>query len=174
MPTKKTVISCILLGVILLSGCGKNNTSPAITTTSTSTDAYLQSYQTNIVAEAKNNTDFRKVLFTGTHSQLVLMSIPPGTEIGDEVHKVAEQTLIFVSGSGEAILNGVTTSITAGDVAVVTPGTEHNFINTGRVPLQLYTIYAPPNHIAGTTEKTKADADANVADEAYGNQVTVK
>ncbi|HEY5383531.1 MAG TPA: cupin domain-containing protein [Candidatus Paceibacterota bacterium] len=127
-------------------------------------------YLANIVAETEQNTNFRKVLFTGTRSQLVIMSIPPGGEVGAETHTYTEQTLFFLSGTGEAILNGKTSPIAAGDVVVVTPGTQHNFINTGTVPLKIYTVYAPPNHIDGTIEATKADADANVADEAYGEQ----
>ena len=98
------------------------------------------------------------------------MNILPGGEVGDEVHTYTEQTLFFLSGTGKAILNGKESPIIAGDVVVVTPGTEHNFINTGTVPLKIYTVYAPPNHIDGTIETTKADADKNVQDEAYGNQ----
>ena len=127
-------------------------------------------YLGNIVEATQENTDFRKVLFTGTRSQLVIMNILPGGEVGDEVHTYTEQTLFFLSGTGKAILNGKESPIIAGDVVVVTPGTEHNFINTGTSPLKIYTIYAPPNHIDGTTETTKADADKNVQDEAYGNQ----
>ena len=127
-------------------------------------------YLGNIVEATQANTDFRKVLFTGTRSQLVIMNILPGGEVGDEVHTYTEQTLFFLSGTGEAILDGKTSPIGPGDVVVVTPGTEHNFINTGTVPLKIYTVYAPPNHIDGTTEATKADADKNVQDEAYGNQ----
>ena len=127
-------------------------------------------YITNIIQETQTNTDFRKVLFTGTRSQLVVMNILPGGEVGAEVHTYTEQTLFFLSGTGKAILNGKESSIVAGDVVVVTPGTEHNFINTGTVPLKIYTVYAPPNHIDGTTETTKGDADKNTQDEAYGNQ----
>ncbi len=127
-------------------------------------------YLANIVQEAQSNTNFRKVLFTGTRSQLVIMSIPPGGEVGAETHTYTEQTLFFLSGTGQAILNGKVSPIRAGDVVVVTPGTQHNFINTGTVPLKIYTVYAPPNHIDGTIEATKADADKNVADEEYGQE----
>ena len=127
-------------------------------------------YLGNIVEQTQSNTDFRKVLFTGTRSQLVIMSIPPGGEVGAETHIYTEQTLFFLSGTGQAVLNGKTSPIGPGDVVVVVPGTEHNFINTGSVPLKIYTVYAPANHIDGTTEATKADADANIQDEAYGNQ----
>jgi len=126
-------------------------------------------YITNIVSETEQNTDYRKVLFTGTRSQLVIMDIPPGGEVGAETHTYTEQTLFFLSGTGEAVLDGKITPIVAGDVVVVTPGTLHNFINTGSDDLKIYTVYAPPNHLDGTVEATKADADANTADEAYGN-----
>ena len=127
-------------------------------------------YVANIISETAQNTNFRKVLFTGTRSQLVVMSIPPGGEVGEETHTYTEQTLFFLSGTGKAVLDGKESPIKAGDVVVVTPGTKHNFINTGTIPLKLYTVYAPPNHIDGLIEATKADADANVQDEAYGNQ----
>lgn len=127
-------------------------------------------YITNIVSETEKNTNFRKVLFTGTRSQLVVMSISPSTDVGEETHMYTEQTLFFLSGTGVAVLDGKESPIGAGDVVVVTPGTKHNFINTGTVPLKIYTVYAPPNHIDGTTEATKADADKNTADEAYGNE----
>jgi len=127
-------------------------------------------YITNIIKETEQNTYFRKVLFTGTRSQLVIMSIPPGGEVGEETHTYTEQTLFFLSGTAKAVLGGKESSIKAGDVVVVTPGTKHNFINTGTDPLKIYTVYAPPNHIDGTTEASKAEADANVQDEAYGQQ----
>ena len=129
------------------------------------------SFQINIIRETEKNTNFRTVLFTGNKSQLVVMSVPPGGEIGEETHPHVEQTLFFLSGSGKAVLNGKETKISAGDVVVVTPGTKHNFLNTGAEDLKVYTVYAPPNHFDGRIHKTKADADADVADEEFGNQV---
>lgn len=131
-------------------------------------------YQTDIVKVTQENEYFRRVLFTGENSQLVVMSIPPGGEIGEEVHKYTEQTLFFLSGTGEAILNDIKTPIVAGDVVVVVPGNKHNFINTGNQDLKVYTVYAPPNHIDGRVHKTKADADADVTDEAIGEAITIK
>lgn len=125
------------------------------------------SFQTNIVKATAENQDFRHVLFTGAKSQLVVMSIVPGGEVGQETHQHVEQTLYFQSGTGEAILDGKTTPIEPGDVVVVTPGTQHNFLNTGKVPMKIFTTYAPPNHIDGRIQHTKADADADVADEAF-------
>lgn len=130
------------------------------------------SYHTNLVSAANANEFFRQVLNTGAKSQLVLMSIPPGGEIGAEVHANVEQTLVVVSGDGESIIDGVKEPMLAGDVLVVTRGTNHNIINTGQVPLKLYTVYAPPNHLDGRVHKTKAEADADTEDEAFGEANT--
>ncbi len=132
------------------------------------------SYHTNITKETQDNTNFRRVLFTGKNSQLVLMSIPPGGEVGQETHKYTEQTLFFLSGTGEGELNGKKFPISPGDVVVVVPGTDHNFWNTGKEPLKIYTVYAPPNHIDGRVQRTKTDADADTADEAIGESPPVK
>jgi len=126
------------------------------------------SYQDNIIKQTQDNADYRRVLFTGKNSQLVVMSIPPGGEVGEETHKYTEQTLFFLSGTGKGVLDGRQFSIGPGDVVVVVPGTDHNFWNTGTVPLKIYTVYAPANHLPGLVEATKADADANTADEAIG------
>ena len=99
------------------------------------------------------------------------MSIPPKGEIGEETHKHVEQTLFFLEGEGKAYINGEEKAIVAGDVVVVTPGTRHNFVNTGTSDLKVYTVYAPPNHINGRVHTTKADADADTADEEFGDQV---
>ena len=128
------------------------------------------SYHTNIVRDTQDNEYFRHVLFTGIRSQLVVMSIPPGGEVGEETHKYTEQTLFFLSGTGEGSLNDEKFPIGPGDVVVVIPGTKHNFINTGTQDLKIYTVYAPPNHIDGRIHRTKAEADADTADEAVGNQ----
>lgn len=130
------------------------------------------SYNTNIVRETEGNEYFRKVLFTGARSQLVVMDIPAGGEIGEEVHEHVEQTLFFLSGSGKAVLDGEESVVEAGDVFVVTPGTKHNFLNTGTESLKVYTVYAPPNHIDGRIHETKADADADAADEDFGNNAS--
>ena len=125
----------------------------------------------NILDAARENTFFRKVLFTGSRSQLVVMSIPPGGEIGEEKHLHVEQTLFFLEGSGVAILNGQESIIQAGSVAVVTPGTMHNFKNTGDFPMKVYTVYAPPNHLPDTIHKTIEDAKMDVKDEDFGEHV---
>lgn len=129
------------------------------------------SYQINIINQTQQNTNFRTVLYTGQLSQLVVMDIKPGESIGKETHEHVEQTLFFLSGSGKAVLNGEEKPIMAGDVVVVNPGVEHDFINTGTESLKVYTIYTPPNHIDGRVHVTKADAEADVEDEEFGHKV---
>ena len=129
------------------------------------------SYITNIVKKTTENNNFRDVIFTGEKSQLVVMNIPAGGEIGEETHAHVEQTIFIWSGSAKAVLNGQETEMNAGEVVIVTPGTKHNAINTGAGELKVYTVYAPANHIDGVIHVTKADADADIADEAFGEAV---
>ncbi len=129
------------------------------------------SYTTNILKETAENRNFRKVLFTGAKSQLVVMDIPPGGEIGEETHKHVDQTLFFMSGTGKAVLDGKESIIEEGSVVMVTPGTKHNFVNTGTEPLKVYTVYSPPNHIDGRIHSTKAEADNDGEDEAFGEKI---
>jgi mannose-6-phosphate isomerase-like protein (cupin superfamily) len=117
-------------------------------------------FNEDIVKRAKANSYFREVLATGPHSQVVVMSIPPGGDIGEEVHDDVDQTLVFVEGEGEAILDGEKSAVGVDRLVHVPAGTRHNFVNTGKVDLRLYTIYAPPEHKPGTIHKTKAEADA--------------
>jgi mannose-6-phosphate isomerase-like protein (cupin superfamily) len=127
------------------------------------------SFRTNIVKRTEENGDFRRVLHTGSFSQLVVMTIPPGGEIGEETHGHVEQTLFCLSGTGEARLDGDASAFGPGDVVVVTPGTKHNFVSTGTELLRIYTVYAPPNHIDGRVHASKAAADADEEDEAFGH-----
>ena len=129
------------------------------------------SYHTNIVRDAAENTNFRHVLHTGAKCQLVAMNIPAGESIGEETHAHVEQVLYFQSGRGVSVLDGRETPVERGDVVIVSPGTKHNFINTGSEPLIVATVYVPPNHIDGTVHKTKADAVADEADEAFGEAI---
>jgi len=130
------------------------------------------SYITRIIDAAKQNENFRTVLHTTDKSQLVVMNIPVGGDIGEETHKHVEQILYFQSGTGKAVLDGVESLLGPGDVLVVTPGTKHNIINTGNEPLLIATIYVPPNHLDGTIHKTKADSVADVKDESFGESVS--
>ena len=109
---------------------------------------------------AGSNPDFRQVLWTGQHAQIVVMTIPTGGEIGEEVHEHTDQILTFVAGTGEADLNGHTHPIEAGNQCAVPAGARHNFRNTGDEPLVLYTVYSPPEHAAEAAYATKEEADA--------------
>jgi mannose-6-phosphate isomerase-like protein (cupin superfamily) len=111
-----------------------------------------------IATVAEQYADFRRVLWTGKHSQLVVMTIPPGDEIGEEIHEV-DQILTFVSGVGEARISGEKRKVAQGDLVVVPAGRTHNFVNTGPNPLVLYTVYAPPEHADGAVHRTKAEAE---------------
>lgn len=116
----------------------------------------MRGYITNIEKETLLNTDYRRVLFTSTHSQLVLMCIQPGDEIGEEVHHL-DQFIRIEEGDATVFLGDEQHPLSA-DMAVVIPeGTKHNVINTGTVPLKLYSIYSPPEHKDGTIHKTKSD-----------------
>lgn len=114
----------------------------------------------NIQQLALENTNYRKVIYTGPHMQLVLMSIPVGGDIGMETHKTTDQVLFIVAGKGKTILSGQESPIAAKDVIFVPAGTEHNFVNTEKEDLKLYTVYAPPNHPDGIVEATKIEAEA--------------
>jgi mannose-6-phosphate isomerase-like protein (cupin superfamily) len=116
-----------------------------------------QGYIGNIKKAAKDNDFFRKVLFTGTKSQLVLMSLRPGEEIGTEVHKV-DQVLYVVDGEGKVVLDGIDRGFEKGEIVFVPAGLQHNVINTDDEPMKLFTIYAPPQHAAGAMQRTKAVA----------------
>ncbi len=116
----------------------------------------MKGYVTNIETTTRENTDYRRVLYTAKNSQLVLMTLQPGEEIGMEVHQL-DQFLRFEQGTAKAILDGVEHEVSDGWAVVVPAGTQHNVINTGNGELKLYTVYSPPNHKDGTLQHTKAD-----------------
>ena len=118
-------------------------------------------YVDNIEKETLENSNFRKVLFTGSHMQLVVMSLKPGEDIGEEVHNTVDQFFRFESGEGKVVMNGEESIVGAEMVAIVPAGTQHNIINTSETEdLKLYTIYAPANHPEGTVHVTKEEAMA--------------
>ncbi len=119
----------------------------------------MTSFNEDIFRLTRENAFFRKELTTNAHSQLVLMSVEPGDDIGLETHDL-DQVLVFLEGEGEALLDGAKSTVGPGSLVVVPAGTEHNFTNTGSVPLKLFTIYAPAEHPAGTIHKDKAEAEA--------------
>ena len=114
----------------------------------------------DIVQLARGNDAFRREIATGEHSQIVAMTIPPGGEIGEEVHEGNDQLLVFVDGQADAVLDGRTSKVTPDDLVLVPAGTRQNLINTGDGPLRLVTVYAPPEHAPWTFHQTKAEADA--------------
>lgn len=121
----------------------------------------MKGYVTHLERETKKNADFRHVLYTGKHSQLVLMSLKPGEEIGEETHETHDQFFRFESGEGKVIIDGVEHNIKDGSGVIVPAGARHNVINTSkRANLRLYTIYSPPEHQDGVVRHTKKDAMA--------------
>jgi len=120
----------------------------------------MKGFVKDIESLAVGNVDFRQVLYTAKHCQLVVMALKPNEEIGSEVHTL-DQFFRVEEGTGEAVLDGVRTGIRAGFAIVVPAGATHNIINTGSTPLKLYTLYAPPNHRDGVVHHTRADAEAD-------------
>lgn len=129
-----------------------------------------QPYVDDIEKITIENDKFRNVIYTAPHSQLVLMSLAPGEDIGMEVHTV-DQFFRIESGTGLSIVSGSEYQVKDGTALLVPAGLEHNIKNTGSTPLKLYTIYSPANHIHGRVHMTKKDALADKEDEEYGNQV---
>lgn len=111
----------------------------------------------DIMSLARENTCYREEFKTTNHTQVVLMSLKPGEEIGLEIHSSIDQLLVFVQGSGTANISGQSFPIREGDLAYVPAGTAHNFVNTGDTDLKLFTTYSPRNHLPGTLQETKAD-----------------
>ena len=128
------------------------------------------SYITNIEQESLLNKNFRKVLYTAKNSQLVVMSLLPKEEIGEEVHQL-DQFIRVEAGQGKAVLNDKEYELANGFAVVVPAGTKHNIINTSETEeMKLYTVYSPPNHKDGTIHVTKAEAEAN--EEHFDGQIT--
>jgi mannose-6-phosphate isomerase-like protein (cupin superfamily) len=119
----------------------------------------VKGFKSNIEKETLSNTNFRRVLYTGRYSQLVLMSLRPGEEIGEEVHKTVDQFFRFEKGEGIVAIDGVKQKVGDGDAVIVPAGARHNVTNASKTAeLKLYTIYSPPEHQDGTVRKTKAEA----------------
>jgi mannose-6-phosphate isomerase-like protein (cupin superfamily) len=120
----------------------------------------MKGYIKNLESQTLNNSNFRQVIYTAKHCQLVLMALKSKEDIGEEVHKL-DQFFRVEEGSGEAVLDGVTTVIEAGFTVLVPAGTKHNIINTGKDSMKLYTLYSSPNHRDGITHATRAEANAD-------------
>lgn len=121
----------------------------------------MAGYLTDIEKKSLENEYFREVLFTGPHSQLVVMALRPGEDIGLETHPDTDQFIRIEGGEGKVLLDGTEHPLMDGTAIVIPAGTEHNVVNTSATEtLKLYTVYTPPEHADGTIHKTKADADA--------------
>ncbi len=118
----------------------------------------MKGYVVNLEEETKQNSFFRRVLFTTGKSQLVLMALQPGEEIGEEVHQEHDQFIRFESGSGKVMIEGEETAVGDGFACVIPAGAKHNVVNTGSEVMKLYTIYTPPEHPDGTIHQTKQEA----------------
>ena len=124
----------------------------------------MKGYKTNIERQTLDNNNFRKVLYTGQNSQLVLMTLKVGEEIGSEVHPDRDQFFRFEQGVGEVHIDDTIHKVKDGDAVVVPAGSNHNVINTSQTePLKLYTIYSPPEHKDGVVRVTKEEAELNEA-----------
>lgn len=121
----------------------------------------MKGYVADIENLTQKNENFRQVLYTGAHLQLVLMALKPGQDIGTETHKTHDQFFRIEKGKGSAVIDGVTHKVTDGDCVIVPAGAVHNLTNTSEKPLHIYTLYAPPNHIDHLVQKKKADAEAS-------------
>ena len=125
----------------------------------------MKGFSANIEKETLENANFRKVLYTGKHSQLVLMSLPPDTEIGMEVHSENDQFFRFEKGEGKVVIDGNEYAVSDGSAIVVPAGAEHNVMNVSATEeLKLYTIYSPAHHKDGIVRATKEEAEANDAE----------
>lgn len=127
----------------------------------------MRGYVTNIEKAAKENENFRKVLYTAKNSQLVLMTLKPGEEIGEEVHTL-DQFIRVEEGEGRAVLDGLEHKIEDGFAIVIPAGTRHNVINDSEGEMKLYTIYSPPEHKDGVIHQTRTDALADKEDHFDG------
>jgi mannose-6-phosphate isomerase-like protein (cupin superfamily) len=120
----------------------------------------MKGFVDDIEGLTEDNADFRRVLYTGQHLQLVLMSLQPGEEIGEEVHDDGDQFFRIEEGSGEIVIDGKSSTVGPGAGIIVPAGARHNLRNTGSGPLLLYTLYGPAEHRDGTVHRKKADAEA--------------
>lgn len=121
-------------------------------------------YHVNIEKRTIENTDFRHVLYTGSHLQLVLMTLAPGEEIGQEVHEENDQFFRFESGFGTVVINDTEYAVADGDAVIIPAGAQHNVVNSGTEPLTMYTIYGPSHHKDGIIRQTREEAVSQEAD----------
>ena len=129
-------------------------------------------YSDDIEELTLNNTDFRRVLYTGEHIQLVLMTLKPGEEIGAEVHDDKDQFFRFESGTGEVLINDKSNPVEDGIAVIVPAGAKHNVRNTGEDLLTMYTVYGPPDHKDKTVHRTRGQAEKDEENDEYDGKPT--
>lgn len=132
----------------------------------------MKGYVDNIEEATVENDDFRRVLYTGKNLQLVLMTLQPGEEIGEEVHQDRDQFFRVEEGEGEVLIDGETHPIEDDDAIIVPAGARHNVRNTGDDPLRLYSIYGPPEHKDGIVHKTKEQAERDHDNDEWNGETT--
>ena len=132
----------------------------------------MKGYHDDIGKQTTANSDFRRVLYTGHHLQLVLMTLQPGEEIGAEVHEDRDQFFRFEEGNGKVDIDDNSYDVKDGSGVIVPAGARHNVRNTGGEPLKLYTLYGPPEHKDGVVQSTKAEADARHHEEEWDGKTT--
>lgn len=132
----------------------------------------MRGFHDDIEQLTTGNSDFRRVLYTGAHLQLVLMTLPPGCDIGSEVHEDRDQFFRFEEGAGEVDIDDNTYQVEDGSGLIVPAGARHNVRNTGDAPLKLYTLYGPPEHQDGIVQSTKEEAEARHHDEQWDGKTS--
>ena len=132
----------------------------------------MKGYVDDIAVATIANQDFRRVLYTGKHLQLVLMTLPPGCDIGEEVHDDRDQFFRFEEGEGEVRIDGVAHRVEDDSAVIVPAGARHNVINTGSEPLKLYTLYGPPEHRDAVVHATKEQAERDHDNDHWDGETT--
>ena len=132
----------------------------------------MKGYVANIEDATVDNEDFRRVVYTGKNLQLVLMTLPPGCDIGEEVHEDRDQFFRIEEGEGVIRIDGKDNRVEAEFAVIVPAGARHNVVNTGEEPLKLYTLYGPPEHRDGTVHKDKAQAERDHDDDEWDGETT--
>ncbi len=153
-----------LLAVVLISSlpaaCASGRESGEAAPGGQPAPAPARGYVTDIERATLENEDYRRVLVTGAHTQLVLMTLRPGEEIGQETHEDGDQFIRVEAGTGRVVMNGQAHPVEDGSAVVIPAGVAHNVVNTGDAPLRLYVLYSPPEHAPGTVHRTKQEAEA--------------
>lgn len=169
MNTRFSLPAFALATAVVTAACGQSQREPQRGAEPLQASGARKGFVQNIEKLTEENQDFRRVLYTAKHMQLVVMSLPPGEHIGLETHEI-DQFLRIESGNGEVVIDDKRSPLEPGSSIVVPAGSRHDVLNTGKVALKLYTIYAPPNHRDGVVHHTRADAERD--DEHFDGKTT--